>query len=181
MGYLVFSCSLNPESRSLILARRVTELLREKGVEADLVDLCELDLPACDGGACYNDPKVEQLCGRIESAQGTLIATPVYNFDVCASAKNLIELTGTPWTKKVVGFLCAASGRTSYMSVMGLANSLMLDFRSVIIPRFVYAEADTFEGDAITDPVVEERLDELAETLILFSEALKNYSSPEAE
>lgn len=176
MGYLVFSCSLNPGSRSFILARRVTEFLREKGVEAGLVDLRELDLPACDGDACYDDPKVEQLRAQIERAQGALIATPIYNYDASASAKNLIELTGAAWTKKVVGFLCAAGGRTSYMSLMGLANSLMLDFRCVIIPRFVFAGDDTFEGDAIADPVLEERLDELAETLILFGEALEKHS-----
>lgn len=176
MGYLVFSCSLNPGSRSLILARRVTEFLQEKGVEAGLVDLRELDLPACDGDACYDDPKVEQLRAQIERAQGALIATPIYNYDASASAKNLIELTGVAWTKKVVGFLCAAGGRTSYMSVMGLANSLMLDFRSVIIPRFVFVGDDTFEDDTIADPVLEERLDELAETLILFGEALEKHS-----
>ena len=176
MGYLVFSCSLNPGSRSLILARRVTEFLQEKGVEADLVDLRELDLPACDGDACYDDPKVEQLRAQIDGAQGALIATPIYNYDASASAKNLIELTGVAWTKKVVGFLCAAGGRTSYMSVMGLATSLMLDFRSVIIPRFVFVGDDTFEDDTIADPVLEERLDELAETLILFGEALEKHS-----
>jgi FMN reductase len=37
---------------------------------------------------------------------------------------------------KVVGFLCAAGGKSSYMSVMRLANSLMLDFRCLIIPHF---------------------------------------------
>ena len=181
MAYLVFSCSLNPESRSLILARRVTELIRAKGAEADLVELRELNLPACDGGTCYDDPVVEQLRAKIEAAHGTLIATPIYNFGVAASTKNLIELTGAAWTKKVVGFLCAAGGQSSYMSVMGLANSLMLDFRCVIIPRFVHVGDDTFESDDIADPDVEKRLDELADTLILFGEALQKHSGPGAE
>lgn len=181
MAYLVFSCSLDPESHGLILSRRVTDLLRDKGVEADLVDLRDMDLPACDGDTCYDDPNVGRLSARIQGAQGALIATPIYNYQASATAKNLIELTGAVWTKKVVGFLCAAGGRASYMSIMGLANSLMLNFRSVIIPRFVYAEDDAFEGGAIADPVVEERLDELAATLVLFSEALQEYSSPETE
>lgn len=178
MGYLVFSCSLNPESRSFILARRVAELIRARGAEVDLIDLRELNLPACDGDACYDDPNVVQLRAKIEAAHGALIASPIYNYDMSASAKNLIELTGVAWTKKVVGFLCAAGGRGSYMSVMGLANSLMLDFRSVIVPRFVYAGDDTFEGDDIADPAVEKRLDELADTLILFGEALDKHSGP---
>jgi FMN reductase len=32
------------------------------------------------------------------------------------------------------------------MSIMGLANSLMLDFRCLIIPRFVYAKGDDFSA-----------------------------------
>ena len=76
-----------------------------------------------------------------------MIATPIYNYNVSSSAKNLVELTGKAWTDKVVGFLCAAGGRGSYMGCMGLANSLMLDFRSLILPRFVYATGDPFAGE----------------------------------
>jgi FMN reductase len=32
------------------------------------------------------------------------------------------------------------------MSIMGLANSLMLDFRCLIIPRFVYAKGEDFSS-----------------------------------
>ncbi len=56
----------------------------------------------------------------------------------------MIELAGSAWEDKIVGFLCAAGGMSSYMSVMAYANSLMLDFRCVIIPRFVYATGDIF-------------------------------------
>ena len=59
----------------------------------------------------------------------------------------MIELTGSSWEDKIVGFLCAAGGTTSYMSVMAYANSLMLDFRCVIIPRFVYATGNAFDDD----------------------------------
>ena len=172
VGYLVFSCSLNPGSRSFILARRVTEFLREKGVEAGLVDLRELDLPACDGDACYDDPKVEQLRAQIERAQGALIAKPIYNYDASASAKNLIELTGAAWTKKVVGFLCAAGGENSYMAVMGLANSLMLDFRCIVVPRFVYASGAAFTNGRLSEPKIEGRVTELARELHRIASAL---------
>jgi FMN reductase len=94
------------------------------------------------------------------------MAVPIYNYDVNAAAKNLVELTGRSWTDKVVGFLCAAGGRSSYMAVMGVANSLMLDFRCLIIPRFVYADGSAFAGDGISDEKVQERVQELAETAI---------------
>ncbi|MEY2550767.1 MAG: hypothetical protein QOG12_911, partial [Verrucomicrobiota bacterium] len=90
-----------------------------------------------------------------------------------AAAKNLVELTGSAWEEKVVGFLCAAGGMSSYMSVMAFANSLMLDFRSVIIPRFVYATGRAFEGDDLKDPQVGERIEELAGELVRFTKALR--------
>jgi FMN reductase len=73
----------------------------------------------------------------------------------------------------VVGFLCAAGGMSSYMSVMAYANSLMLDFRSVIIPRFVYATGPAFKDDEITDAKVTERIRQVAQELVRFTNALR--------
>lgn len=172
MSFLVISCSLNPGSRSRVLARGAHARLLQLGAEADLVDLQEYALPFCDGDACYDDPHVQDLTRRIQDAEAVLFATPVYNYDINAAAKNLLELTGSAWTDKVVGFLCAAGGRTSYMSVMPFANSLMLDYRCIIIPRFVYATEAAFRGDDITDEVILERLDEVAASAVRFARAL---------
>jgi hypothetical protein len=60
------------------------------------------------------------------------------------------------------------------MSVMAFANSLMLDFRVVIIPRFVYATGRAFEGDQLKDDKVGERIAEVAGELIRFTEALRS-------
>jgi len=95
-----------------------------------------------------------------------MLATPVYNYDVSAAAKNMVELTGSAWEDKVVGFLCAAGGMGSYMSVMSFANSLMLDFRCLIIPRFVYATGDSFTGDKVTDTKVAKRIGHVAAELV---------------
>jgi FMN reductase len=136
------------------------------------VDLAELPLPACDGGPCYQDPNVQHINSLVQSAKGILIAAPVYNYNLSSSAKNLIELTGKSWTDKIVGFLCAAGGQSSYMGVMGLANSMMLDFRTVILPRFVYTTGEAFSGNEIAETDVEVRVVELVDQLIHFSTAL---------
>src|SRR5213075_2669576 len=116
-------------------------------------------------------PGSQKVSKLIKAADGILLATPVYNYDVSATAKNLIELTGSAWEEKVVGFLCAAGGMSSYMSVMAYANSLMLDFRT-IIPRFVYASGDVFEGDTIDGEVVR-RIEQVADELVRFTKALR--------
>ena len=73
---------------------------------------------------------------------------------------------------KIFGFLCAAGGRNSYMSVMSLANSLMLDFRCYIIPKFVYATKNDFNEDKIVNSDTKSRIIELGSELIRGSGAL---------
>jgi FMN reductase len=108
----------------------------------------------------------------IKNADCVLVGIPVYNFACSASFKNLIELTGNAWDEKIVGFVCAAGGHSSYMSVMNVANSLMLDFRCVIIPRFVYSEGSSFEGGKLKDAKIKERLGELTQTAVRLAGAL---------
>jgi NAD(P)H-dependent FMN reductase len=157
--YLVISTSLRPGS----LSRQMGELLVEefgKGVEH--LDLREYPLPLCDGEEAYSDPNVEKLSAKISAARVIVVGVPIYNFYANAAAKNLVELTGSAWEDKIVGFLCAAGGHNSYMSVMSLANSLMLDFRCLIIPRFVYATNEDFKGDRVPRAELAKRLQQLA-------------------
>ena len=147
--------------------------LQKAKVDCDWIDISELDLPLCDADKCYLNAAALKLRETITAADGVIIAAPVYNFDVSAAAKNMIELTGKAWADKVIGFLCAAGGVSSYMSVMAYANSLMLDFRCVVIPRFVFATGDAFDDDKLTDRKIEERIEQVADELVRFTKALR--------
>ena len=165
MTHLVISSSLNPKSRSRLLALIAFKTLKDMKTSVEWMDLADHPVPFCDGDTTFENSNVKELRDKIHHAKGVLLAVPIYNYNVNAATKNLVELTGDAWTNKVVGFLCAAGGRSSYMSVMSLANSLMLDFRCMIIPRFVYSTGDAFEGGEIVDPKLEERVHELTEEL----------------
>jgi NAD(P)H-dependent FMN reductase len=175
MSILVLSCSLNPESKSWLLAEAFSTACVEKGAVTELSDLRNSPLPLCDGGDAYSHENVAKLNALIQAASGIAIATPIYNFDANAAVKNLIELTGSSWEAKTVAFLCAAGGQSSYMSIMSLANSLMLDFRCVIVPRFVYATGSAFDAGGLKDVKIRERISRLADELIALSSA---YRSP---
>lgn len=138
-------------------------LASELADAAEHIDLREYPLPLCDGENAYSDPNVEKLSAKVQAARAILVATPVYNYDANAAVKNLIELTGSAWEDKIVGFACAAGGQASYMSIMALANSLMLDFRCVIIPRFVYATGGDFHEKNTPRPALAQRLKQLAD------------------
>ena len=171
--YLVISTSGNSESNSRIMGQVAFAHLQKRKADCEWIDISGLDLPLCDADKCYLNPAAQKLKKTIDDADGIIIAAPVYNFDVSAAAKNMIELTGSAWEDKIVGFLCAAGGTTSYMSVMAYANSLMLDFRTIVIPRFVYATGDSFDGDRLADKKVEHRVQQVADELIRFTTALR--------
>jgi len=59
------------------------------------------------------------------------------------------------------------------MSVMAYANSLMLDFRCTIIPRFVYATGEAFDDSGVTDRKVAKRIEELAREVIRYVRGLR--------
>jgi FMN reductase len=172
--HLVISTSGNPDSNSRRMGRAAFAHLQKKKVDCDWIDLREIDLPLCDADKCYGMPSSKTLSAAIERADGILIAAPVYNYDVAAATKNMIELTGNAWQDKIVGFVCAAGGHASYMSVMAYANSLMLDFRCVIIPRFAFATGDAFDGERITDKKITQRIEQVADELIRFTKALRS-------
>jgi FMN reductase len=169
---LVISASLNPGSNSRVLASEALRVLHAAGIAAELLELRNHPLPLCDGGAAQSDPATTRITARLHAADAFIVATPIYNYDATATVKNLIELSSDAWDNKVVGFLCAAGGLGSYMSIMALANSLMLDFRSVIVPRFVYATGDAFAQGSIVDPEISRRVAEVAHTVAKLSRAL---------
>lgn len=173
MNLLVLSSSLNAESYSRLLAREAERVLAADGRTVTFLDLRDMPLPLCDGDKAYEHENVKRVNRFIEDADGIIVATPIYNYDANAALKNLVEFTGDGWENKTVSFLCTAGGMSSYMSIMGLANSLMLDFRSVIVPRFVYATGAAFSGDQITDPKVLERVAQCARATAHLAAAVK--------
>jgi len=163
MKIVLISSSLNPQSRSYVLAQHCAEVVRAQGGEEDLIDLREHALPLHTGTAECKTPEVLALTERVRSADAVLVAAPIYVYDTNAAIKNFVDLTGRAWTDKPVGFLCAAGGKSSYMAIMGLANSLMLDFRCLVVPRFVYATGGDFADDR--EPGMQIASDEIKERI----------------
>lgn len=176
----VISSSLNSDSNSRILALEARRILKEDGLPVNWLDLRDAPLPLCDGESAYSDPNVARVAAAVREADAVIVATPIYNFDANAVLKNLVELTGKAWEDQVVGFLCAAGGTSSYMSIMALANSLMLDFRSLIVPRFVYATGSAFADGRIADPVIEGRVADLTRATARLGQLVRNTEPPRA-
>jgi FMN reductase len=68
--------------------------------------------------------------------------------------------------------MCSAGGSASYMSIMSLANSLMLDFRCLIMPRFVYSTSPCFRDGKIVSSDVAARVRALCEEVVRLGRAI---------
>lgn len=168
VNILIVSISGGKPSRSHALAEHSAKTIAAADPEGTIawLDFAEDPLPSFGGAATWSDPKVLAAKEKIAAADAIILAAPVYNYSLPSSAKSLIELTGDAWENKIVGFLCAAGGSHSYMAPLGFANCLMLDFRCLILPRFVYATGEAFA------PSGELKDDEILARLKLFADDL---------
>lgn len=171
MKAIVLSSSLNPGSKSRVMAWEAMEQLKAFGAEADFVDIQDFPLPLSGAGRSWDDPNAKALTERIGRADAVVLALSIYSYDVTAAAKNLVELSAESWGGKAVGFICAAGGMGSYTAVMSLANSLMLNHRCLILPRFVYATKEAWVGMNF-DEKTKARISELCRELVRLSKAL---------
>ena len=135
-------------------------------VAVEFIDLSDYDIPLCDGESCYEDSVVKELNQRINKSDTIIVCGPVYNYDLNSVIRNLIEVTSKAWVGKIVGFICAAGGKNSYMAPVSMINSLMLHNRCLIIPRFVYASSGDFSDDNCINDDIKERLEQLVNEAI---------------
>lgn len=115
MKLLAFAASLKRESLNRKLIHLTAELARETGVEVDLADFREFDMPLYDAdlqGSAGFPPGAQELARRVEAADGLMIASPEYNYSVPGTLKNAIDwvsrMKPMPFRGKH-GFLLSAS------------------------------------------------------------------------
>jgi FMN reductase len=175
---LILSTSLNPDSKSLILAQRAHAQLRERNIDSTLVSLRDFPLPFCDGSKeISHDPNALKLRELVQNATHVIFAMPIYTFDVNAAAKNLVELLFNwgcwyedEWDEHVMGktaaFLLTGGADHSRHAVLSFANTLMVECWWWIVPRWVYAMPAFFENGQLKDKRTLERIDRLIDDLL---------------
>ncbi len=179
MNLAILNANLAPGGKTAYLAGLGAEFAAEHEHASTVYHLHELDLPGCDGRTCYGHPSTIKLTADLEPAEAILLISPVYNYDLNGAAKNLIELTGNSWKGKAVGLVCQAGGQRSYLAPLGFINSLAVDYRCLVSPRYVYSAREEFLADNTLPPDgdVRERLNKLIQELAILSDAAKRIAN----
>ena len=173
MNITIISCSLSPDSRSRVLANAAAGLLRSNEATVQLLDLREHPLPMCDGEGCDERAIAPlraaiQRCGCDPAGRANLQLRRERGREESHRA----DRQGLG--RKARRVPSAAGGHGSYMSIMGLVNSLMLDFRCLVVPRFVYAVGNDFAGDEISSAKIRDRVQQLCSETSRIAMAMKN-------
>lgn len=138
MKIAIINSNLSPGGNPAVLAATLATLFAEAHHEVTSLHLGDLSLPACDGRLCYQNAATISLTEVLAAVDAIVLVSPIYNYDLNAAAKNLIELTGNSWRGKAVGLVCLAGGHRGYLAPLAFLNSLAIDYRCLVSPRYVY-------------------------------------------
>ena len=176
----VISSSLNPQSHSRLVARALAAALEARGAGVEFFDFQSFPLPDLLSPGLYEDANVVRLKRAVLESDGTVLASPVYNWQLAATLKRAVEILGehggglrAVWLDKLITFACAGGLHHSYMAYSPMAMSMMMDFKCVINPYMVYAAGTDFADGRIASPALERRIEKTAAVKLELIERLK--------
>ena len=148
--------SLNPNSKTALILDEVVNILKERNISHETIDLRKLKLEFCDGRDLkeYNQD-LQQAYKLIESANGYVIGMPVYCYSVSGVLKNFLDITCSAMENKVTGIVCNAGGVMSYLASADLMKILSYEVHVLTVQPTVYGYGNDFkDGKIINEKIL---------------------------
>jgi FMN reductase len=151
----------------------------EAGAETDLLDLRELDLPLYSSETEPTE-SVIRMVGLLESADGLLWSSPLYQGSISGSFKNALDWLHLPsgnvyLTDKVVGLISVAGG-THGLQAINTMEFCVRALRAWAVPLVVaISRAD------VMDEAVERQLKTLGSEVVRIADHFVTEEEPEHE
>lgn len=150
--------------------------VRATGWDVTLLDINDLKLPFCHGGVDYSDhPDVARLREVFKGTSGGIIATPEYHGCVSGSLKNALDLLGyEEFQGKVFAPIAILGGERSTHALTTIRR-VCRQLRAWVTPHQLaipFADTAFDEQGELVDPKLDQRLDELIDSLIAGAKAL---------
>lgn len=137
MNVLGIVCSSRRGGNTETLVREALSEVAKKGVETDLVSFADLNISPCTGcgscvktGVCVIEDDMAAVYGKLLSADGIVVGTPVYFWTLTAQAKLFMDRTYSLYHgRKLRGKVCgciAVAGRRGTANVLSAFNMFFL-------------------------------------------------------
>lgn len=154
---LVFYGSYRSDRNGIRLADYAVRTLQSRGVEAELIDAKQVDLPMLD--RMYKEyPKgeapeaMETLAGKIREADGFVFVTGEYNWGMQPGLKNLTDHFLEEWFWRPAGIVRYSAGRLGGARAGLLWHGTLAEMGMVVISSSVAVGQITKTLDADGQP-----------------------------
>ena len=150
------------------------EVQKREGVETELIDLRDLNLPVDDAGEQIKDPK---FSATLERADGIVIVTPEYNHGYPGMLKHVLDSNLKEYIHKAVGLCGVSAGGFGGVRVIENPLPVLRELGLVTIfwdGNFSGAQKLFDESGNILDRAThEKRMDKFLGELIWMSKTLR--------
>lgn len=140
--------------------------------ESEVLDLKAYRFPLFEERLVYQPHPSELLLDfteRLNSADGLVIVSPVYNASFPAALKNVIDLYFAEWARRPVGVVSVTSGKAPGIATVQEVQVLMLKLGAFVVPKLstvTEVEANfSPEGEALDRTAAERMLLPMMEEL----------------
>lgn len=162
--------SLRSSSHSYQALNIALKEIAALGVDVELLDLRELNLPFCDGSKTYpNYPDVLKLQTIVKQADGIILSTPEYHGSVSGVLKNALDLMSfDELSDKVFGLISVLGGEQNSNALNDLRIIVRWVHGWVIPEQVAIAKAwQAFDAQGqLKDEKLHQRIVQLAESLV---------------
>ena len=167
----------------------VTERLRREGLEVDVIDMRDHDLPSFDGQSPmyaprqYATPAIAEFGRRIDEADAYIVLASEYNHGYSGVFKNAADHLFAEWDRKPIAFV--AWGNVGGARAVEQLRSVAIEFGmapirpavhilpDVLVPAMM---APTYDAELFT--ALEPKLDALVEELTWWTATLLQARGP---
>ena len=166
--------TVRKERRSEHVARFVhEELVKREGVESELVDIRDLNLPMDDSGGTIKNPA---FSATVDRADGLIIVTPEYNHGYPGPLKQALDSNLKEYVHKAVGICGVSAGPFGGTRVIENLLPVMRELGMVTIfwdGNFSSVQKIFDENGKLIEEAYVKRIDKFLKELIWMSTVLR--------
>jgi NAD(P)H-dependent FMN reductase len=139
-NFLMFYGSYRHDRKGIRLARFLTDAVKKRGHEVELVDAQEIGLPMLD--RMYKEypageapPPMARLAELIVAADGFLFVVGEYNWSVQPGLKNLTDHYLEEWSGRPAAIASYSAGRLAGVRAATAWHSILAEMGMAVVPR----------------------------------------------
>lgn len=157
----------------------MARLAHAGGIDADLVDLRELNLPMMEerlGKIEPTPPNVAELGAKIVGCDAIIIVTPEYNRGYPGVLKNALDYYFKEYKRKVVALVTVSDGGRGGVNCWAQLLPILVRMSAIVVPPNMEVERvdKSFEPDGTPiEPIYIKRADYMISELVWMATQLK--------